>query len=99
MGGTHRKLVKHYHEPGDLHELTFSTYQRLPILTNDRWREELARCIDLAGQQLEIKLAAFVFMPEHVHLLVVPTAAESRIPLYLAMIKRPFSTWVKEQLL
>ncbi len=69
----HRKLVKHYHEPGDLHELTFSCYHRLPILTNNDWRERLARCIDTAGQQTGMELAAFVFMPEHVHLLVVPT--------------------------
>ncbi len=29
----HRKRVKHFHEPGDLHELTFSCYRRLPLLT------------------------------------------------------------------
>ena len=69
----HRKLVKHYHEPGDLHELTFSCYKRQPLLTNDAWRQQLARCIDAAGEELDIQLAAFVFMPEHVHLLVVPT--------------------------
>lgn len=69
----HRKLVKHYHEPGDLHELTFSCYQRMPLLTNDIWREGLARYIDSAGEKTGISLAAFVFMPEHVHLLVVPT--------------------------
>jgi hypothetical protein len=63
MDKPHRKLVKHYHEPGDLHELTFSCYHRLPLLTNDRWRQELARCIDSAGQETDIKLAAFVFMP------------------------------------
>ena len=76
MGSTrpHRKLVKHYHEPGDLHELTFSCYQRLPLLTNDAWRQRLARCMDLAGQQTGIELAAFVFMPEHVHLLAVPAS-------------------------
>ena len=25
--GDHRRRVKHYHEPGDLHELTFSCYR------------------------------------------------------------------------
>jgi hypothetical protein len=55
MGMTrgHRKLVKHYHEPGDLHELTFSCYHRLHLLTSDTWRERLARFIDLAGEQTD----------------------------------------------
>ena len=42
----HRKRVKHYHEPGDFHELTFSCYRRMRLLTNDPWREYLARSID-----------------------------------------------------
>jgi putative transposase len=75
----HRKLVKHYHEPGDLHELTFSCYKRQPLLTNDAWRRQLARCIDAAGEECQIRLAAFVFMPEHVHLLVVPMDHEPAI--------------------
>jgi putative transposase len=95
----HRKLVKHFHEPGDLHELTFSCYKRQPLLTNDPWRQQLARCIDAAGQELDIQLAAFVFMPEHVHLLVVPTNSEPVIDRYLARVKQPFSKWVKLRLI
>jgi putative transposase len=94
----HRKLVKHYHEPGDLHELTFSCYQRQPLLTNDTRRRQLAYFIDLAGEELEVRLAAFVFMPEHVHLIVVPTTPEPAIDRYLARLKQPFSKWVKDQL-
>ena len=30
----HRKRIRHYHEPGELHECTFSCY-RMPLLTND----------------------------------------------------------------
>src|SRR6185436_1963509 len=85
--------------PGDLHELTFSCYKRQPLLTNDKWREELARSIDAAGQECEMQLAAFVFMPEHVHLLVVPTGSEPAIDRYLARIKQPFSKWVKLRLI
>jgi putative transposase len=95
----HRKLVKHYHAPGDLHELTFSCYGRLPLLTNDTWRRQLTRCINIAGEELEMQLAAFVFMPEHVHLLVVPTSSQPAMDRYLARIKQPFSKWVKQQLL
>jgi putative transposase len=95
----HRKLVKYFHEPGDLHELTFSCYKRQPFLTNDAWREQLAHCIDSAGEEHDIRLAAFVFMPEHIHLLVVPTGSDPAIELYLARIKQPFSKWVKQRLM
>jgi putative transposase len=99
MSSPHRKLIKHYHDPGDLHELTFSCYQRLPLLTNNEWRKHLSRCIDNAGQQTNIELAAFVFMPEHVHLLVLPSDPDPAIDEYLALIKQPFSKWVKERLI
>jgi putative transposase len=95
----HRKLVKHFHEPGDLHELTFSCYKRQPLFTNDALREQLAASIDAAGQEHEMRLAAFVFMPVHLHLLVVPTGNEPAIDRYLARIKQPFSKWVKQQLI
>src|SRR4051794_26000197 len=45
-----------------------------------------------------MSLAAFVFMPEHVHLLVVPNGREPAINQFLARIKQPFSKWVKRQL-
>ena len=91
----HRKQVKHFHEPGDLHELTFSCYQRMPLLTNDDWRTRLSRCIDDALDEMSFQLIAFVYMPEHVHLLVYPTMPEPDIGRYLARVKQPFSKEIK----
>jgi len=68
----HRKQVRHYHEPGHLHEFTFSCYQRRPLLTNDDWRGRLARTLDTAGEEYRFQLVAFLFMPEHVQLLTYP---------------------------
>jgi putative transposase len=95
-GMAHRKTVRHFHEAGHLHELTFSCYRRMPLLTNDLWREELARCIDTSGREAGIELVGFVFMPEHVHLLVYPTTPNPSISRYLARIKQPFSKRIKE---
>ncbi len=81
-----------------MHELTFSCYKRQLLLTNDSWRQKLAGCIDAAGEKFQIQLAAFVFMPEHVHLLVVPSRPEPSIDHYLAHLKQPFSKWVKTEL-
>jgi hypothetical protein len=68
----HRKRVRHYDLPGHAHELTFSCYRRLPLLVDDSTREELARTIDRAVSRHGWHLSAFVFMPEHVHLVVLP---------------------------
>jgi len=90
--------VRHFHEVGHLHELTFSCYRRMPLLTNDTWREKLARCVEAAGKESAIELVGFVFMPEHVHLLVYPTAPNPSISRYLARIKQPFSKQIKDVL-
>jgi putative transposase len=82
---THRKRIRHFHEPGDFHELTFSCYRRLPLLTNDLWRQLLCHTVDRAVSSHDFALVAFVIMPEHMHLLVYPSepaaktlAAQSR---------------------
>ena len=95
----HRKQVKHYHEPGDFHELTFSTYQRKPLLTNDRWNGWLAERLDVACRKQRFQLVAFVFMLEHVHLLVLPESQDPKaIGRFLAAVKRPVSVQVKAAL-
>lgn len=94
-----RKTFKRYHEPGHFHELTFSCYRRKQLLTTDTGRVKLAEFIDAANQAAGMNLVAFVFMPEHVHLLVFPTQPEPDFPRYLAGIKQPFSCWVKQRLL
>jgi putative transposase len=98
QGNDHRKTVKHFHDPGDLHELTFSCYQRRPLLTNDLWRKLLAASVDRAIDGHRFRLVAFVFMPEHVHLLVYPTVAEADISGLLSAIKRPFAVRIKKLL-
>lgn len=44
-------------------------------------------------------LVAFVYMPEHVHLLVFPRDPEPKIDLFLARTKQPFSKFFKEELI
>jgi len=43
---TQHKTVRRAHEPGDCHEITFSCYRRMPLLTNDDWRLMLAESVD-----------------------------------------------------
>jgi putative transposase len=94
----HRKRVKHFDEPSHIHELTFSCFQRRPLLTNHEWRCLLSESIDRATARHGYQLSAFVFMPEHVHLLVVPGGDASTIDQLLRAIKRPYSFRIKRLL-
>lgn len=94
----HRKKVHHFHEPYHFHELTFSCYRRMPLLTNDTSCSMLTESIERAMHRHGYSLIAFVYMPEHVHLLVFPQDTASRIDELLKAIKRPFSYRIKKLL-
>jgi putative transposase len=72
MSEPHRKLAVKYNVEGHAHFLTFSCHQRMPLLTNDHWRRMLASTLRRACDEHEVALWAYVFMPEHVHLLLKP---------------------------
>lgn len=97
---SHRKTVKHYEDRSHARELTFSCYRRLPLLTNDVGREMLSRAIDRALEKHDWRLTAFVFMPEHMHLLVFPNSnSATDIESVLKAIKRPYSYRIKQILI
>jgi putative transposase len=93
------KRVKHHHELGHCHELTFSCYRQLPLLTNDLWRREFCQAINRATEKHGWALTSFVLMPEHVHLLVFPLHESARVDRLLFAIKRPFSFRIKQYLI
>jgi putative transposase len=95
----HRKLVKHYDEPGHSHELTFSCYGRRPLLANNDWRMLLSEGIERAISRHQYRLVAFVYMPEHVHLLVLQDVESSGVDALLRAIKRPVSYRIKQRLI
>jgi len=99
MKGTpHRKRVRHFEGFGHLHELTFSCYQRRSLLTNDSWCRILSEKLAAACQEEAFGLVAFVFMPEHIHLLVVPLDGHSKISRLLGRTKQPTSKAIKKLL-
>jgi len=67
-----RKRLVRFNVPGHAHFPTFSVYQRLHLLTNDLWRAWLAEEVRRACTGHDVALWAYVFMPDHVHLLVKP---------------------------
>jgi len=99
--GTIRKLRRSVDEPGHAHELTFSCYRSLPLLSNDSTRLWLLDALRQARSKLDLELWAYVIMPEHVHILLLPCADTYRTSSILQAIKQPVSRralhWLRRQ--
>jgi putative transposase len=83
------KTCKRYNTPWDAHELTFSCYGRKAFLGRDRAREYLVEAVNKARHRHPFHVWAYVIMPEHVHLLVWPTAKSYDVSAILYAIKYP----------
>src|SRR5262249_11114992 len=57
---------------GHAHELTFSCYQGFEFLKAERTCDWLAKSIGEVRTRCDIALWSYVFMPNHVHLIVFP---------------------------
>jgi len=62
-------LKRHYGK-GDLHFVTFSCYQRLPLLGTKRARNLFVHELERVRNEMGFGLVGYVVMPEHVHLLM-----------------------------
>ena len=76
-------------DPGHAHELTFSCYHKHRFLQADRTCLWLAEAISQARCRLDFSLWAYVFMPEHVQLLICPRCSEYDVSSILKSIKEP----------
>ncbi len=84
-----RRHRKNINEPGHAHELTFSCYRRFPFLARDRVRQWLVDSIHQARNALEFDVWAWVFMPDHVHLIVCPRREQHDLAQIRRLIKEP----------
>lgn len=67
-----RKTCRRYDVPGDAHFLTFSCFKRLPLLDRNRTRRWFVEALRLGQEKGQYDLWAWVIMPEHVHLVLLP---------------------------
>ncbi|GJM18555.1 MAG: hypothetical protein DHS20C14_07680 [Phycisphaeraceae bacterium] len=74
--------------PGHARELTFSTQHRLPLLLDAERAAWVIGAIDRARSIHRFRVLAYVVMPEHVHLLVLPCAERPEIAPVLKSIKQ-----------
>src|SRR6476646_4709143 len=68
-----------YNTPGHAHELTISCYRRFPFLKSERTCNWLADAIAEARVKHDFALWAYVIMPDHVHLIILPRRADHDI--------------------
>jgi putative transposase len=85
------KICKRHNLAGHAHELTFSCYQNRPFLKSNRTCDWLVEAIQKAREKHNFSLWAYVFMPNHVHLLICPNQESYSIPSILQTIKQPVS--------
>jgi len=64
--------LRHYDHLGTARFVTFSTYRREPLLTDDSIRRIIVEHLELVRRSFDVKLLSYVLMPEHVHLVIYP---------------------------
>jgi putative transposase len=89
MSSQLRRRNKAYNEPGHAHELTFSCFKRLPLLSRDRTRQWFLEALDAARHRLNLALWAYVIMPEHIHVILWPRDPANEIRLIRTALKAP----------
>jgi REP element-mobilizing transposase RayT len=82
------KTCKRIHESGDTHFITFSCYKRRPLLNNNDALSILGASLSDACITTDTALWSYVFMPEHVHLLIHPRSALFTTSHFLSNFKR-----------
>ncbi|HEY3321872.1 MAG TPA: transposase [Planctomycetota bacterium] len=96
--GLHRKRIQHFNIPGHAHFLTFTCYHGMPLLANELWSSWLGESMRAACNKHRFALWAYVFMPEHVHVLVRPGEENYDVSTWLKSVKSSVSKRVIEEL-
>lgn len=79
--------LRHYDNDGRARFITFCTHKRIPMLTNNRFRSIALSAIKATRVQFNFQLIAWVIMPEHIHLILIPCEG-SRVGKIIGEIKR-----------
>ena len=95
-----RNRPKRFNIPGHAHGLTFSCYRAQPLLACNHARSLFADSLNLTSIKYNIDVWAYVFMPEHVHLLIYPREENYSISTILKSMKQATSQayihWCRE---
>jgi putative transposase len=82
--------LQHFDHDGRVRFVTFSTYRRVPVLSNAAFRDRVVETIGTVRAKYWFKLLAYVVMPEHVLMVLWPPEALKLAPI-VGQIKRESS--------
>lgn len=86
-----RKRLRRYEIAHQPRFLTFSCYHRLPLLSNDAIKSRFVEHMRTAKARDCFRLIAWVVMPDHVHLIIVPNHAMASMEQVLTRLKGDFA--------
>ena len=90
-GKLYKKKCHRYNIAGNAHELTFSCYKSQSFLSKERTCKYLIDSINSSREKHKYDIWAYIFMPNHVHLLICPQQEQYSISEILQSIKQPVS--------
>ena len=87
-----RRRLKRHDVAGTARYLTFSCHRRLPLLGNARIRDRFAERLAQTSAEHEMAVLAWVVMPDHTHIIVVPPGqTDGEVTRFCHGLKRPFA--------
>jgi putative transposase len=88
------KKLRRFETPGDIRFLTFSCYQSLPLFANDAIKDNFVEVLDAVRKKMRFRLFGWVIMPNHVHLLLLPSLPDYPVAKILKTLKSAFANVV-----
>jgi putative transposase len=86
--------LKRFQQTNQLHFITFSCYKRQPLLHTEEAKDTLQQILEQTRKQQDLRIAGYVLMPEHVHLLTNEPAT-STLATFLQILKQQASRQLK----
>ena len=86
--------LKRFQQTNQLHFVTFSCYKRQPFLTSKTAKDIVQQILEETRQQQNLRIAAYVLMPEHVHLLTNEPKTNT-LAVFLQILKQRTSRELK----
>jgi len=94
MPVAHRKTRRRFEHLNEVRFLTCSCYHRLPLFGNDRIKDVFIEELAAARTGTVLRLIAYVVMPEHFHLLLIPALPQFTVSATLKDLKGAFANRV-----
>jgi len=86
--------LKRFQQTKQFHFITFSCYKRQPFLHTDEAKDTVQQILEQTRKQQNLCIAAYVLMPEHVHLLTNEPAKDT-LAIFLQVLKQLTSRQLK----